>query len=352
MTALLAIIPGPKEPQHAEFAKILEPVVTDFQKCERGLLIKTQHREITVSCRLLAIVADLPAAKKMIGAVSHASNSFPCHHCPIKLADIQTGAAFNLNNLPESRWREQLNAAFEAESASADRRKEIAQTYGVNYSPLVKLLGFNHAWTAPANPMHNTFLGIARAWFAMIVNSRLFSLIGHDNFSAVFENAEYPIHLGRLPRRIIRQLARDTGGSREKRVGASLKADEWRRVMQLLPVALYMGLKEADDSISAVDPGNPSHTSRSGASQRLNDDNTPSLSRFRNPRRVYDTCILVCSALQIFHSRTISLQDAEAATEDLSLDGGQSDNQLAQCHALPPVCETLWAFLWLQYLGF
>ena len=151
---------------------------------------------------------DLPAAKKMIGKVSHSSATFPCHHCPITAAQLQTADAFEPESLPESRWKEGLDAAFEFKTASPTRQKELTKSNGVTYSPLIKLIGFNHCWTAPPDPMHNTFLGISRAWFAMIMNSELFVDTGLDDFREVFATAEYPTHLVRLPVRIIEQLTR------------------------------------------------------------------------------------------------------------------------------------------------
>ena len=56
MTALLTVIPDPREPAHAQFAKIWEPIVDDFQQCERGIKIKIQDRVINVTCRLHSIL--------------------------------------------------------------------------------------------------------------------------------------------------------------------------------------------------------------------------------------------------------------------------------------------------------
>ena len=328
MTALLAIIPGPREPAHAEFAKILEPIVDDFQRCEKGLLIQSQGRLINVSCRLLLIASDLPAAKKMLGHVSHNSGPHPCHHCTVTTSQLQTPEAYNLESLPPCLWKEKLKAAFEARTASANRRKEIAKAFGVHYTPMLKLIGFNHCWTAPPDPMHNTFLGIARAWFAMIMNSKLFSSQSRALFGAVFQNASYPSHLGRLPQRIVTQMTRDTESSKERRAGASLKADEWKRAMQVLPVALYMGLKDSDDKIPDVELGpmpKPRGRKRKngGDDQDQEDDETfddvDPLAQRRNPAEIYRITIFICCALQVLHGRSISVEDAEYATRDLSL---------------------------------
>ncbi|KAH8079625.1 hypothetical protein HD553DRAFT_254952, partial [Filobasidium floriforme] len=217
--------------------------------------------------------SDLLAAKKLIGVVSHASKMHPCHQCSTTLAEINKPAGYDWRNFRYRSPDVLLKAAFEYERAGRERRQELEDRYGVRFSPLLRLLGVDHGHSSPVDGLHNSFLGIAKSLVNMLLQRRLFSPssledyiedeVDEDDriaaFVAVFEEAVYPGHLGRLPARVTKQFATD----REK-AGSGLKADQWKRIMQLLPIALFMALKGETDQIPDRDLDNPSEIDAEG----------------------------------------------------------------------------------------
>lgn len=175
-----------------------------------------------------------------------------------------------------------------------------------------------------------------------------------DAFCQVLENALYPGHLGRLPSRVTKQII----GS-QKRAGAMIKADQWKRVIQMLPVALYEAWREdgkdciLDEDMDAdlqVEPDMPptrpvprrqqTHNARgrqpgqrggrttSRARPRRSDESAAANSRpqqtddslpfVRNRARWYRVAVSLSAGLRILHAHAISVDDAEAAVDDLS----------------------------------
>ena len=252
-TSLLCVIPGPKEPGADCFARILEPIVADLQRCEAGVGFFRGEQQLTFTTRVLLFASDLLAAKKLIGTISHAHKLHPCHQCATPLSDINTPAGYDWRNFKYHPPEVLLQAAFEYERADPHRRQEIEDAYGVRFSPFLRLIGMDHGHSSPVDGLHNSFLGIAKSFVNMTFQRKVFgaSLLddykddefGEDArieaFCAVFESATYPGHLGRLPSRVTKQFAR----ADRDRAGSGLKADQWKRIAQLLLIALFMGLK-------------------------------------------------------------------------------------------------------------
>lgn len=335
-TALLAVVPGPKEPGPDCFHKVLAPIVDDLLVCERGLeiVVPTIRYPLQVSCRVLFTAADLPAAKKMVGAVSYAHNKHPCHQCGITLRQVNEESGYDWDNLPRYSPTEMVEAAFEHQHASAERKAEIESQYGVRYLPLVQLVGFQHSYACPVDPLHNSFLGIGKSLINMLFDNNLleglhFEDSRRDIFTAVFEEANYPGHLGRIPARVTRQFATDKRG----KAGSALKADQWKRIVQLLPLALFMGFRAEDsDNIPDEDldkdeqeppalpiPPPPPPPRRRGKKRRSDESEQTTNTPRRNRAEWYRLALLVTASLQVLHAHAISVTAAREAVQDLSI---------------------------------
>ncbi|KAG7530175.1 hypothetical protein FFLO_05223 [Filobasidium floriforme] len=302
-TALLCVIPGPEEPSLTFFNRILQPIVDDFTRCENGVYVPThscgrtryaKKDDLELVCtRLLFTACDLPATKKVIGAVSHAHGRHPCHHCGVTLVDVNTAAAYDWRRLPpkEADSAELLRQAFlHKDARTGGEAKAIEDEYGVRYSVLNGLTGMSHSKSAPVDPLHNLYLGLVKSFVNLLCDNDLFEgeLDGTPRielFAGVFNRARYPGHLGRLPSKVTRQVLAGRA--------AGLKADQWKRIAQLLVHAL-----------------SPARRSREG------EEDVP----FRRNRSLwFAAAVSLCAGIRILDSHFISLSDAEDAVEDLAI---------------------------------
>lgn len=353
---------------------MLEPIIRDFQLCEQGfstsIPIDGVPTDIFVEARLLLNTSDLPATRKLTGTMGISHNRHPCQYCAIKKDELLSPKAYDWRNLPPNHPAHvRLRANFAYVDASPRKRYQIEETHGIRYSSICKLIGFEHAASSPVDPLHNSFLGLVRSFVTMLLNGALFEgeLGGEsrlDVFCQVFENALYPGHLGRLPNRITKQII----GLRRQNthrglVGSGLKADQWKRVAQLLPLALYAAFRDdVTDTIPDIDISlgdeeeedeqihrRSRSTSRSRARTRSRSTSrgrkqrsasvqsaTSSAGRERSqsvsarieiptsqePKRFvanrmawYNVALSLCSGLRILHAHAITLRDAESAVD-------------------------------------
>ncbi|KAH8083100.1 hypothetical protein HD553DRAFT_343093 [Filobasidium floriforme] len=382
-TAVLGVIPGPKEPPGLLFNKAIEPIVRDLQLCERGFRIDLPTcPNAYITARLLLISCDLPAARKMTGSMGLSHKAHPCPHCGITLDQVNSLEGYTWRSLPKKPGTAatSLQAGFEYERATPGRRFEIEQEYGIRFSALSRLCGFEPSDSAPTDPLHNSFLGLVKSFMNMLLKSDLFegSIEGEariDVFKSFFEEADYPGHLGRLPTYAIGQLVRQSVGERTH-IGSGLKADQWRRVIEMLPIALYVAWRDEGTntiSDSTLDPeedleevpvrGRQKGSRGRGRRKSIGrDSNRRSSSRGRRQRSVsvagstsscgsrksmrsdgddaeaadptgkedssgalilnrsrwYQAALALSAGLRLLHSHNISVDDAEAAVEDIA----------------------------------
>lgn len=308
-TGLLTIIPGPREPELLYLNRILEPIVEDIKQMERGIRVPMDGRWPIVQARVLLNASDLPATKKLTGAHSYASNKHPCHWCGITKDQLNTAEAYRWRNLPRKRGdaTQLIEACFAQETAGYRDRLQIEQEYGVRFSEFMRISGFEHGASNPVDPLHNSFLGLSKAFVNWMFQHDMFrgevgGVSRQKIFCDIYENGNFPGHLGRIPARIARQFT-----SSRKRAGAALKADQWRRVVQMLPVALYCAWRtEEGDSIDAED-----------FSDEPDEDDTEA-PVIRNRVLWYRAALSLTSGLRILHAHSLSMDSAEAGVQDLA----------------------------------
>lgn len=146
-TALLTVIPGPTEPPLGCFNRILEPIVTDLQFCEKGYALRLDPFSDDISpvfARVILNISDLPATKKLIGAVGLSSNTHPCHYCNINKNQLNSPDGYDWRRLPKQHDAATLlRANFAYEDTVSDdyaARQDIESTYGVRFSVMMRLI--------------------------------------------------------------------------------------------------------------------------------------------------------------------------------------------------------------------
>lgn len=144
---------------------------------------------------------------------------------------------------------ELLQAAYRHGIRHDGTRQE--KKYGVRYSEIIRLVGFEHAASNPVDPMHNSFLGIVKAFVHTLTHGKKVLRKGReiDRFVDVLTKAVMPGHLGRIPESVGERYKgpKKTRGlpiplqaeAEDGKGGMVLKAEHWKRILQMLPVALY-----------------------------------------------------------------------------------------------------------------
>ncbi|KAJ2923601.1 hypothetical protein H1R20_g13494, partial [Candolleomyces eurysporus] len=160
---LAGIIPGPNEPTLDCINHYLTPLVSELLEFwQPGVFISRTHKYPmgrVVRCALVAVVCDIPAARKTAGfaAVKH---EFFCSICKCrKSRDGFVGR-------PYQDWERRSNTecrehAEKYRSAADEKSRLLAfNEYGVRWSELLRLPYFDPSRFVVVDAMHNLFLGL------------------------------------------------------------------------------------------------------------------------------------------------------------------------------------------------
>lgn len=311
--SLLMSLPGPQEPPGVLFNKVLKPVVDDLLTCETGIKVHINgyHGLQVVRTRILFQCSDMPASRKLVGSAGHGSRSHPCQFCKITKAEINEPSGYDLRALSYEDPATVLQASFEHEVAPAASQAAIESMYGVRHSIMMRLTGMEQARSSPPDPLHNSYLGLAKFVVQTLFKNGMFE--GHrgndtrlDLFKEVYTNAEWPSHIGRLPNRIVDQFT-----ATRINAGSNLKADEWKRILQLLPVALFQAW--ANDENDIIPAGTIEYEELGDDSERQEQDGVK-----RDRAAFYSAILSLCVGLRALHAHSISADQADAAMQDIS----------------------------------
>ncbi|KAJ9115763.1 hypothetical protein QFC24_006871 [Naganishia onofrii] len=151
----------------------------------------------------------------------------------------------------------------------------------------MRLTTFEPAASSVIEPMHNSYLGIVKDFTSILFHADVL-MDGErtEKFGRVFKDAVYPSHLSRIPDRIREQIE-DTG---LKANGANLKADQWKRLSQMLPVVAFIEWEEDEEEM------------REGTDMD----------------RWWRVIIELCTGMRILHAHNITYREAVVGVEALS----------------------------------
>jgi hypothetical protein len=169
---LAGIIPGPREPPVDACNHFLTPLVDDLLDFwDPGVFFSATSKYPNgrrVRCALIALVCDLPAARKIAGFAGHSANHF-CSRCKC------TENNETLNNFDIKSWnfRENTECRKEGEqfkaAPTATRATEIFKWYGRRWSELERLPYFDITRFVVVDPMHNLLLGLLQEHFRFVL---------------------------------------------------------------------------------------------------------------------------------------------------------------------------------------
>ncbi|PCH36567.1 hypothetical protein WOLCODRAFT_20614 [Wolfiporia cocos MD-104 SS10] len=277
-TMIFCVIPGPNEPSLEQLNNILEPMVRELLELGNGQLFKLsgmREREL-VHVSLYAGVNDLPASRKAYGLRGY---------------------------------------GFIARNANNEAHEEIAERRGVCWSILTALPDWHPARDTPPDFMHGCFLGETKHLFQeILLASGMFTKrdCNHKPLKWLEEflrSIWWPSTAGRIA------------------AGGSVKADQWRNLLAIPPVALYVAW-EVDGDIPDADAPWPRPSTNAGKylqhqeellqERRLkfyatSPERAAPSTIDRNYVRHYTNAIELCVAIRIWASRTITPEESMRA---------------------------------------
>jgi hypothetical protein len=109
-----------------------------------------------VRCIVIALVADLPALRKIGGFVSYSSKKFPCSYCLITKQELRRT---DTEQFPRRTREQHLQAAEKYRRASSQAERDaIAKADGVRWSELLNLPYMDVSEFPSLDSMHNLLL--------------------------------------------------------------------------------------------------------------------------------------------------------------------------------------------------
>ena len=173
---LAGIIPGPQEPPLTATNHYLSPLIDDLLDFwVPGVRFSCTHLYPSgrlVHCALVAVICDLPAARKIGGFAAFSHNYF-CSICHC------TRATHGYGDIDYHSWirrtdSECRSCAAQYRDASDEKtRQSLFDTSGIRWSELLRLPYFDVARCVVVDAMHNLFLGLIKEHLEGILGIRL-----------------------------------------------------------------------------------------------------------------------------------------------------------------------------------
>ena len=226
---LVGVIPGlNKEPETLN--TFLSPLVDELNALWKGVKMSThEHREgVRVTGSLLCAAADIPAARKLCGFLSH-SAKFGCSKC-FKLFPGGFGEKRNYSGFDRLLWpkrslekhRRDVEKIINCKSKS--ERTKAESNHGCRYSKLLDLKYFDIIAYHVIDPMHNLFEGTEKSMFSIWIDREIITNKDLEQVDINIKSITMPYDYGWLPNKIMSNWG-------------SFTADQWKN--WTLCISLY-----------------------------------------------------------------------------------------------------------------
>ncbi|CAB4011818.1 Hypothetical predicted protein [Paramuricea clavata] len=204
---IIGIVPSlSKEPK--DLNPFLKPAVKELQCLWKGIRLNSalSRFPLTFRAAVLAVSCDIPAARKLGGFKSHSAQR-GCSRC-LKFFPGGFGVKRDYSGFDRDKWEPRRNnkhrrlAKKIASIKAQSRRDHFCRDHGItHYSILLDLEYFDAIRFFTIDPMHNLFLGTAKAMFKIWVNNGMSSK-DLQKIEDRIKTMEIPNDLGRLPANI------------------------------------------------------------------------------------------------------------------------------------------------------
>ncbi|EIW75513.1 hypothetical protein CONPUDRAFT_40076, partial [Coniophora puteana RWD-64-598 SS2] len=247
--------------------------------------------------------SDLPSLRRTNACQSHSSKLFMCSLCENTSFSLVHPSCFDpaLFKARED-WRH-IKYSFRSRDADEEGQQIIREHRGVSWTPLNYLAGWQPAGSAALDFMHCVFLTMVKHVTKVIIYSH--GLLNPtrganplERLETFFEELVWPPEVTRMPPSIS--------------IGkGSVKADQWRNLINVLFVGLYVAwqhdarLRQYALAQNALTPPEVL-------------DQLSNVKPDRNLRRHYDVLLEFTVAVRILGTREISPRDVQRGSAALS----------------------------------
>ncbi|KAF8205907.1 hypothetical protein K438DRAFT_1963684 [Mycena galopus ATCC 62051] len=252
-TILIMMFPGPHEPTQQQFNNVMDICVKHFRKLYDGFYLKvTGKPELDLfHVQIGTDVSDLPASRKTSGLLAVTSKWFMCDHCDTPFYALVNCDAFDSTKVNErDPWR-YIKYTFRARDASPEIAEEISRRRGVRWSAMHNLVNWLPGVTNLFDLMHAIFLA------SLPRDSSKNGMIDKEatkKLEGFLDKLIWPVSVSRMPP----SIARGSG---------SIKADQWRSLIAVLFVGLFVAW-QIDEEIPDVDAPPSAENTKNAAAQR------------------------------------------------------------------------------------
>ncbi|KAJ7632000.1 hypothetical protein DFH06DRAFT_1101506 [Mycena polygramma] len=225
---ILGMIPAPHEPNPWTISHIMDSVIQTFITFAAGKLIATYRNPqgVLVSSRILALLADIGAIRKIAGYMAHNANYF-CSFCLLHHRDIEE-LDYNALPLRDSATVSAQARAWKAATTITEQNR-LSKESGVRWTPIHGSPG----WDA----VHNVMLGFMHNWLEGVLKHHRRVLWGIGRKKAAKDKDE---------------LFSDSDISESASDLDELQEEHQRATQQNVPMASNDDEMEVDDEQSAA----------------------------------------------------------------------------------------------------
>ena len=204
---VVGIIPGlDKEP--GSLNEFLAPLVKEMKALWNGVYLKSSLCRLPLRFRaaIACISCDIPAARKLCGFKNHNSH-YGCSKC-FKFFPGNVKDSFDFSGFKRDEWPKRDIDSHKQHARKLLRAKTktehdlLAKMYGLYYSVLLELNYFECIRFTVIDPMHNLFLGTAKAMFKLWIEQNLLSKKDIQTMEKRIKEFDVGTGLGRLPHKM------------------------------------------------------------------------------------------------------------------------------------------------------
>ncbi|EAU82786.2 hypothetical protein CC1G_10905 [Coprinopsis cinerea okayama7 len=294
-----AITPGPNEPTTEQLNHVMELTVRDAMRLKQGVRMEmwndtdTEVIEEDVYADFLCDNCDTPGARKFAGFAGHTADLHPCPWCDCTSLDFSEDKGYDTYSFTSKNDSTLLKQKFYSRNSSSARQATILEDHGVRWAMFDALPGWKPATQTVLDFMHAIYLGVV-AWLftRLLFGAHMFPGQLKRRFENVINGIQWPSHATRLPKNL--------GENPSLK-----KADEWRRLLTVTPPVLWYAWMDPDGTIPDTEPPLPPNA-------------TLKTAHSRKRASLYVIILLLCAAIRLLSTRTISMSQAETGQAYLS----------------------------------
>ncbi|KZV89382.1 hypothetical protein EXIGLDRAFT_771823 [Exidia glandulosa HHB12029] len=248
---------GPNEPTAPQMSNLSVPLVRELALLQDGVEMESYDDDaiVEVYADPFCDICDSPARAKFNATAAHSHKKTPCVWCESTLDQFNEYLGYE-NGYAKTTDAGLLRRAYEwLHARSKTAAEKLFKKFGVRWTIFNTLPGWGPRSKQVLDFMHAFYLGnVSHFWSNIVVHGYLISNVGGASspmrrFERFMNKIRWPGHIGRLPKNL---------GENQ----SLQKADQWRRLLTVLPVGLFVAWADENDEIPLGAPPVPPNAKR------------------------------------------------------------------------------------------